>query len=91
MLGIDRKNADGGTAKPGGYPGIFAGQRCGGIQGPPSRGGLRVGASDAAADPLSGLEAERAGVGALLHRENEATEPRADNAATGKCIYAGKR
>src|SRR5712691_1143977 len=34
MLGIDRKNAGRGTVEPGGYPGIFEGQRWGGIQRP---------------------------------------------------------
>src|SRR6266851_861946 len=83
MLGIDRKNASRGTVEPGGYPGIFGGQRWGGIQGPTSRGGLRVGEPVAAADPLPGLEAQRAGIGAALHSQDDGAEPRADYAATG--------
>ena len=75
MLGIDRKNEGRGAVEPGGDPGVFGGQRWSGIQGSASRGGLRVGKPDATADPLSGIEAERAGIGAALRVEDDGVKP----------------
>src|SRR6266513_4925686 len=81
MPGIDHKNAVRGTIEPGGNTGIFGGQRWVGIQGPRSRGGLRVGEPDAASGTLSGFEAERPWTGAAIRFQDDGTKPSAIDAA----------
>ena len=49
MLGLDHQRADIGTIEPGADSGIFGRQWRGGIQGPESGGGIRVGEPDATA------------------------------------------
>src|SRR5689334_11497413 len=83
MLGIDHKNAGRRTIELGGNPGVFGGQRWVGIQGPGSRGGLRVGQPDAASDLLPGFEAERTWTGAAIRSQDDGTGPRAIDSATG--------
>ena len=90
MLGIDHKNAVRGTIEPGGNPGIFGGQRWVGIQGPRSRGGLRVGEPDAASNTLSRFEAERTWTGAAVRIQDDGTKPRTSDAAAGN-VRTGRR
>ena len=81
MLGIDHQRANIRAVEPGADSGVFGRQWRGRIQGTESRGGLRLGESNAPAATICGAEAQRAGMGAALRGEDDGAEPGADDTA----------
>src|ERR1019366_3883017 len=81
MLGFDHQRADIGTIEPGADSGVFGRQFRGRIQGPESRGGIRLGGSDATAATIRRADPQRAWIGAAVRGEDDWTEPCADDAA----------
>src|ERR1019366_6188218 len=90
MLGFDHQRADIGTVEPGADSGVFGRQFRGRIQGPESRGGIRLGGSDATAATIRRADPQRAWIGAAVRGEDDWTEPGADDAADHG-VLAGRR
>src|ERR1019366_4828545 len=90
MLGFDHQRADIGTIEPGADSGVFGRQFRGRIQGPESRGGIRLGGSDATAATIRRADPQRAWIGAAVRGEDDWTEPGADDAADHS-VLAGRR
>src|ERR1019366_3544982 len=70
MLGFDHQRADIGTVEPGADSGVFGRQFRGRIQGPESRGGIRLGGSDATAATIRRADPQRAWIGAAVRGED---------------------
>src|SRR5438093_7336593 len=91
MLGIDHQRANIRAVEPGADSGVFGRQWRGRIQGTESRGGLRLGESNAPAATICGAEAQRAGMGAALRGEDDGAEPGADDTAVVLVGVADRR